>query len=263
MWGSAAAMATNTPYFASRESVARTAEGLGWFSLGLGVPQLLVPGLVNRIAGLRDDADSRTAQRVVGVRELAAAAGILGKPRPTPWLWARVGGDAMDLVLLGRAWTRPHDSTLRLLAATASIVGVTAIDLLTAMAMTNDPAARRRPTTRTAAVTLGVPIEEVEAAWTALSAEREAPGTVTFRRAPGNAGTEVHLRVEQESPVVDVARKAMGTEPYQRAQDALRRFKQLVESGEIARSDAMPEGESHQHVFPRQRPAQPLEHVPV
>lgn len=256
-------MAPDTPSFASRRSVARTASGLGWFSLGLGLPQLLVPGLVNRIAGLRDDADSRAAQRVVGVRELAAAAGILGTPRPTPWLWARVGGDAMDLVLLGRAWARHRGSTPRLLATTASIAGVTAVDLLTAMTMTNDPTARRRPT-KLAAVTLDVPMEEAEAAWSALGADLGAPdGTVTFRHAPGNAGTEVHLRVAQESPVVDAARKAMGTEPSQRAKDALRRFKQLVESGEIARSDAMPEGESHQHAFPRQRPAQPLEHVPV
>jgi hypothetical protein len=251
-------MATNISDLASRETVARTAEGLGWFSLGLGVPQLLAPSLVNRIAGIRDDVGSRTAQRIVGMRELAAAAGILGMSRPDPWLWARVGGDAMDLMLLGRAWGRRHDSTPRLLAATASIVGVTAIDLLTAVTMTNGLTARRRPMTKTAATTLDVPMQEVEAAWTALSADIDAPGIVTFRPAPGGAGTEVCLRVEQESPVVDVARKAMGTEPYQRAKDALRRFKQLVETGEIARSDAMPEGETHEHMFPRQRPAQPV-----
>ncbi|HEY6760649.1 MAG TPA: hypothetical protein VI318_14220 [Baekduia sp.] len=256
-------MATNISHSASRGTAARTAEGLGWFSLGLGVPQLLAPSLVNRVAGLRDDTRSRTAQRIVGVRELVAAAGILGTPRPVPWLWARVGGDAMDLVLLARAWARQHDSTPRLLAATASIAGVTAIDLLTAATMADRPTARRSPTTKVAAVTLDVPMEEAEAAWVALSSDLDAPGTVMFQPAPGGAGTEVHLRVEQESPVVDVARKAMGTEPYQRATDALRRFKQLVETGEIARSDAMPEGETHEHMFPRQRPAQPLEHVPA
>ncbi|MCW2983025.1 MAG: cyclase/dehydrase [Conexibacter sp.] len=256
-------MATITSDSASRETVARTAEGLGWFSLGLGVPQLLAPSLVNRIAGIRDDGPARTAQRIVGVRELAAAGGILGMPRPVPFLWARVGGDAMDLMLLGRAWARRRDSTPRLLAVTAQIVGVTALDLFTALNMTKDPTVRRKPTMKTAAVTLDVPMAEAEAAWIALSADSGAPGAATFRPAPGGTGTEVRVTVQEDSPVVDVARKAMGTEPYQRAEDALRRFKQLVEAGEIARSDAMPEGETHERMFPRQRPAQPLEHVPA
>src|SRR4051794_7068875 len=74
---------------------------LGWFSLGLGVPQTVTPQRVNRLIGVRDDRASRTWQRIVGVRELAAAAGIFSRPRPAGWLWARVAGDIEDLALLG------------------------------------------------------------------------------------------------------------------------------------------------------------------
>ena len=43
-----------------------------------------------------------------------------------------------------------------------------------------------------------------------------------------------------------------------KAMDALRHFKARVETGEVARSDAVPEGERAERKF-KQRPAQPLE----
>ena len=42
--------------------------------------------------------------RLVGAREIASGFGILAQNKPTPWLWSRVGGDAMDLALL-KPWT--------------------------------------------------------------------------------------------------------------------------------------------------------------
>jgi uncharacterized membrane protein len=54
--------------------------------------------------------------------------------------------------------------------------------------------------------------------------------------------------------------KVTGDEPLQVVQDDLRRFKQLVETGEIARSDGAPTGHSAK-LQPKQRPAQPLEHA--
>jgi hypothetical protein len=42
--------------------------------------------------------------------------------------------------------------------------------------------------------------------------------------------------------------------------DALRRFKARVETGEVPRSDAVPEGELAERKL-KQRPAQPLEEV--
>jgi hypothetical protein len=46
--------------------------------------------------------------------------------------------------------------------------------------------------------------------------------------------------------------------PLAKVKDDLRRFKQHVETGEIARSDATPEGELAERKL-KQRPAQPLE----
>jgi hypothetical protein len=244
--------------------VARIADGMGWFSLGLGTPQLLAPSLVNHLAGIRDDGRSRAAQRLVGVRELAAAAGILGMRRRRPWLWARVAGDAMDLTLLGEAWARKRASGARLLAATASVAGVTILDLLAATELDDhDEQARSRSSIKTVAVTLDVSPEETTAAWSRIAPDPDTSRAASFRPAPGGSGTEVSVRVDTGSPLVEAARTLAGVAPHQQVADALRRFKQLVEAGEIARSDAMPEGETHDRVFPRQRPAQPLERVPA
>src|SRR3954451_12579355 len=82
----------------------RLAPALGWFSVGLGVAQLVAPGWLSNLIGVQDSDDTRTLQRVVGVRELMAGVGIFTAERPERWLWARVAGDVMDLVLLGAAF---------------------------------------------------------------------------------------------------------------------------------------------------------------
>jgi uncharacterized membrane protein len=113
-----------------------------------------------------------------------------------------------------------------------------------------------------AAVTVWRSRDEVQTRWTSYAPENAPDGTVWFAAAPGGAGTEVYLEVEQH-PIVGAALKTIGEEPHQQAKDALRRFKQIVETGEIIRSEASPEGETHRRIFPRQRPAQPLEHAGV
>jgi hypothetical protein len=255
-------MTTITSDGAPSAAVDRVADGLGWFSLALGAPQLFAPRLVNDMIGVRDDARSRTAQRIVGVREFAAAAGILGSRRRRPWLWGRVAGDAMDLVLLGEAWATKRVSSARLLAATASVAGVTVLDVLSATSVDDDRRAQRGAV-KTVAVTLDIDVDEAAAAWRRIVTDIDAARAATFRPAPSGTGTEVYVRVEQNSPLVDAVKTAAGMAPHQQIKDVLRRFKQLVEAGEIARSDAMPEGETHERFFPRQRPAQPVENVPA
>jgi uncharacterized membrane protein len=88
-----------------------------------------------------------------------------------------------------------------------------------------------------------------------------AGATVSFREAPGDRGTEIHVELERRSPVAKVSemvQKLTGTESLARVKDELRRFKQLVETGEVARSEATPEGESLKSKL-RQRPGQPLQ----
>jgi uncharacterized membrane protein len=83
---------------------------------------------------------------------------------------------------------------------------------------------------------------------------------VTFRSAPGNRGTEIHIDRGHGRPggkLGEIAGSRFGVPVRAKVKDDLRRFKQLVEMGEIPRSDATPEGESAEHKL-KQRPAQPL-----
>ena len=99
-----------------------------------------------------------------------------------------------------------------------------------------------------AVITVMRPREEVERLWrdpahrSGRAPEDAAP---RFLDAPGDRGTEIHLEAD-------------GSADRAKAMDELRRFKQLVETGEIARSDGAPEGELAERKA-GQRPAQPLE----
>ena len=106
-----------------------------------------------------------------------------------------------------------------------------------------------------AAITVTRPREEVERLWT------NAEYRPTFVDAPGDRGTEIYIDIEDEprgGKLGELVQKVAGTEPKAKAMDELRRFKQIVETGEISRSDAVPEGELAERKL-KQRPAQPLE----
>ena len=116
----------------------RLAQGLGWFSLGLGLAQIAAPGGVARLIGVPDDDENRQMMRAVGMREIASGLGILSQPHPEGWVWARVGGDVMDLSLLGGAWASDRTDKERVAAATVAVVGVMALDLLCGRQLSDD-----------------------------------------------------------------------------------------------------------------------------
>ena len=111
----------------SESKAHRAADGLGWFSLGLGALELGAPKAVAALTGAGRTLPGRLVVRGCGGRELLAGAGILGPADPGPWLWARVAGDVMDLGLLGaafltRRWARNGSrGRLRLLLSASSI----------------------------------------------------------------------------------------------------------------------------------------------
>ena len=111
-----------------------------------------------------------------------------------------------------------------------------------------------------AAITVFRPREEVERRWAEHqhSFSEAGDATVTFKEAPGDRGTEIHVEVDTAGKLGQMAQKLTGSEPLAKAKDDLRRFKQLVETGEIPRSDASPEGELAERKL-KQRPAQPLD----
>src|SRR5690242_14555434 len=83
-------------------------------------------------------------------------------------------------------------------------------------------------------------------AWHSVEgASVESSGHVELVPAPGDRGTEVHVTIDYDPPggaVGSAAAKLFGEEPSQHLEDVLRRFKQLTETGEIARSDGAPLG---------------------
>jgi uncharacterized membrane protein len=103
------------------------ARGLGWFSIGLGLAELLAPRQVGRAIGVRG---KERVLQMMGVRELTSGVGILTQRRSTPWLWSRVAGDAMDLGLLGGAMRGADNDRRRLGAAIAAVAGVAALDVI-------------------------------------------------------------------------------------------------------------------------------------
>jgi uncharacterized membrane protein len=95
-------------------------------------------------------------------------------------------------------------------------------------------------------------------AWRSLEGS-EVPngGSVRFTDAPGDRGTEVHVDLHYDPPAGSVGAmvaKLFGEEPSQQLRDDLRRFKQVMETGELVRSDGSLEGAGQG--AGKQRPAQ-------
>ncbi len=297
------------------------AKGLGIFSFALGIPQIVAPGRMNRMIGVRDDPATRLWMRAVGVREIAAGVGIFSQRRPTQWLWARVAGDTLDLALLGAALRSKSRRPGRTLAATGAVAGALAADLVDSIKLSrgDEPAAAQEQQAQSmhlkaattvrrdrdelyafwrdferfpqfmahleevsatepgrshwkakgplgtkvewdAQITADVPGEQIS--WRSLEgAKVDSSGTVRFVPAPGDQGTEVHIEMRYEIPggsLGALIAKLLGEEPAMQIKDDLRRFKQIVETGEIARSDGSPEGQLDKRQL-KPRPAQASE----
>ncbi|MFF3307605.1 SRPBCC family protein [Streptomyces sp. NPDC002952] len=285
-------------------------RGLGWASALLGVPQVVKPGPVALGLGVAGEPRHRLATVAVGARELTAAAGLLAKPHPA-WLWARVGGDAIDLALLTRA-LRNHDGRgiRRTAFVTAAVAAIAVTDVYAAVSRSS----RSTPMELTASTTLMRSPDEVYAHWQQLDRlpdfmahldevrstgggtshwKASAPfgktvewdaeivedvpgrilawrslegadiansGEVRFAPAPGDRGTEVHVTLRYELPAGSLGKavaRYFGEEPSQQLDDDLRRFKQVVETGEVVRSEGAPGGKQAREEFP-QHPARPL-----
>ncbi|HYE51202.1 MAG TPA: hypothetical protein VEB20_16515 [Azospirillaceae bacterium] len=117
--------------FRSDDSSAQLlARGLGWFSIGLGLAELMGGGRMSRSLGM---GDHPTLLRAYGLREIATGIGILAQRDPTPWIWGRVGGDLLDLATLAGAMDR--DNRGRIGGAIGAVAGVTVLDVLCGQAL--------------------------------------------------------------------------------------------------------------------------------
>jgi uncharacterized membrane protein len=102
------------------------ANALGWFSIGLGLAELIAPRALGRAIGV---GDQPVLLRALGLREIASGLGLLSQRASRAWALSRVSGDAMDLALLGAAARRADSDPQRIAMAASAVVAVAALDV--------------------------------------------------------------------------------------------------------------------------------------
>lgn len=290
-------------------SAKKLAKGLGWFSIGLGLAELLAPRAIANISGV-----SKTSTgliRLYGLREIASGITIFAQKNPRSGMWSRVAGDALDLASLGAAVTSPNAKRGRIAFATANVLAVTTLDIMCARQLGNGSQGMHA----SASCIINREPEEVYSfcrefenlprfmrhlesvedlgegryhwvvkgpagmkmewdakivadepgeviTWRSLeNSDIDNAGAIRFERAPGGRGTMVKINLEYNliGGVLGAAiAKLFGKEPNQQLDDDLRRFKQVMEVGEVVVSDATLFGTGYFEQRPA-RPASPRE----
>ena len=282
----------------------RLAHGLGWFSIGLGLTELLAPRAIANISGV---SNTRTGLiRLYGLQKLASGIAIFSQKKPAEAMWSRVAGDVLDLASLGVACTAPDAKRGRITLATANVLAVTALDVICAKQLSNG----KQGIQATGSCIVNRSPEEVYKFWRSFqnlprfmrhlesvedlgedrsrwvakgpagmrveweatlvgdvpgevitwrsleNADVDHAGAVRFEPAPGNRGTIVKVNFQYNAlggVMGATVAKLFGEEPSQQLDDDLRRFKQVMEVGEVVVSDATLLGTG----YLEQRPARP------
>jgi uncharacterized membrane protein len=279
----------------------KIARGLGWFSIGLGVAEIVAPRSLAKLIGVRGDYSGLL--RMMGAREITSGIGLLTGRQPNAnWMWSRVGGDAIDLALLGAAFKLKRSNRNKLAIATAAVAGVTALDAICSQRLSRRDGARgdgairvaqsvwinrspeelyrfwrdfqnlprfmkhiesarqteggrshwvaKAPAGTTvewdAEITEDRPNELI--AWRSLEgSDVDSVGSVRFERAPGGRGSIVKVEMRYRPPagvVGATVAKFLGKDPGRQIKDDLRRFKQIMEAGEVITTEGQPTGRS-------------------
>jgi hypothetical protein len=128
------------------QSTDALARGLGWFSLALGAAEVFGGRSIARWLGMEQH---EKLIRAYGVREIVKGVGILASNDPTPWVWGRVAGDALDLATLGKGLSDPKADRENVMLAMGAVAGATALDIYCANALTGQSShAYRQPRRR-------------------------------------------------------------------------------------------------------------------
>jgi hypothetical protein len=108
---------------------------IGMTAIALGLWGTLFPKHVARTLGV--DAPTPVVQAIFGLRELWTGFTLAGDPTKSGMLWTRVAGDAFDIAVLKSLDTprNPQRGTAR--AALGFVLAVTALDVITAVRMSN------------------------------------------------------------------------------------------------------------------------------
>jgi uncharacterized membrane protein len=277
--------------FDSKRDRVTLSTALGWFSIGLGAAELAAPRMLAKLIGTADTASAHTTLRIFGARELLAGAMILAGPRRSLPLWNRVLGDAIDIGALLLAMRNPEASRTRLVASLASVLGVTALDVVAGIKNAKQQSHAREAVIAT--ISINRPPSEVYAAWrdfeqfprfmhwlesvkdlgnglsqwtaklpvggtiswTAVitedrpgqriswrateNAKVPCHGTVSFKPTLNGMGTEIEVEMQYDVPGsrrLGALFAKLATKEQVNAD--LKRLRQVLETGEVVRSDA-------------------------
>lgn len=106
---------------------------IGMTAIGLGVTGLFFPKAVARSLGL--NAPASAVRLLFGAREMWSGVSLVSDPTRSEVLWARVAADVFDIAVL-RALDNPRNNRRGATrGALAFVLGVTALDLITAVRM--------------------------------------------------------------------------------------------------------------------------------
>ena len=185
----------------------RIATFLGWFSIGLGLAEVLAPKSFAKFIGSKGKRTS-FIRYACGLREITAGIGILTTPRPAEWVWARVAGDAMDLTALGVALTSDDTDRGRLTAAAVAVLGVTALDIYDAQKLSTDTGAHGGMS-QVNTLTINRPPEEVYSFWRDFQnlprfmSHLESVQVIDDRRSHWVANTRTGATVEWDAEITE------------------------------------------------------------
>jgi hypothetical protein len=124
----------------SQSSYDTMARGLGYFSIALGIAELVAPAAVCRAAGVRG---LESIIRGYGAREIATGVAILTSHDPEPWIWTRVAGDVADMATVAAGVQQDNVSRSRSTLALATLAAVTLIDLACASGLNMEKGSRQ------------------------------------------------------------------------------------------------------------------------
>jgi len=111
------------------------ARGLGVFSIALGLIEVAAARTLTRTLGMEGN---ETLVRLYGLREIAKGVGILASSDPTPWIWGRVAGDALDIATLVTGLDEDNPKRGNVGIALAAVAGVTALDVYCGQALSRE-----------------------------------------------------------------------------------------------------------------------------
>jgi hypothetical protein len=109
----------------------RFGRALGWFSIGLGMTELLAAPRLTRALGVEG---RENFVRAMGARELLHGVLCLSTNNDVG-AWTRVGGDMLDLTALAAAYRDDNPKKGNVAVAIAAVIGCTITDLAAAQSI--------------------------------------------------------------------------------------------------------------------------------